>query len=368
MTNPYVGKPDYQFWKRGGGHDRPEAFDPVTHPSFAIKPSDSVVTAGSCFAQHVARHLTANGFNVLVTENAHPLIPDKHAADFHYGMFSARYGNVYTARQLRQLLERSYGLFEPRQKAWKFGKNRWVDPFRPQIQPGGYVSVRELLMDQDIHFRAVRAAVERMTVFVFTLGLTEAWVDSKDGAVYPLAPGVAGGDYDPDEVKFVNFNAKQTIEDLEWSIGFIRRQNPLVKCILTVSPVPLNATAVDRHVWVSTTYSKATLRVAAEEVSNGFRHVDYFPSYEIITSPHAGGAYFEADHRSVTEAGVEHVMRTFLRHYGDTNPSKEVETSTPRERAPQPAEDVREASRREVAAMSKIVQILCDEEAIDNAR
>lgn len=362
MTNPYVGKPDHQFWKRGGGHDRPEAFDPVTHPSFAILPSDSVVTAGSCFAQHLSRHLTASGFNVLVTEKAHPLIPDGHAADFHYGLFSARYGNIYTARQLRQLLERAYGLFTPRERAWAKGKDRWVDPFRPQIQPGGYVSLQELELDQRIHLGAVRAAVEQMTVFVFTLGLTEAWVDRADGAVFPLAPGVVAGTYDPERVEFVNFNARQTVADLEWSLDFIRRKNPAVKCILTVSPVPLNATAVDRHVWVSTTYSKAVLRVAVEEISTSHKFVDYFPSYEIITSPHAGASYFAADRREVTEAGVNHVMRTFLRRYGGQAGS----SSHPAAASGQPANDLREASRREISAMSQLVQSLCDEEAIDN--
>lgn len=368
MTNPYSGRPDYQFWKRGGGHGQPQAFDPVTRTSFAIQPTDTVVTAGSCFAQHLSRHLTANGFNVLVTEKAHPLIPDKHAAEFHYGAFSARYGNVYTARQLRQLLERSYGLFVPRENAWKKGSDRWVDPFRPQIQPGGYVSIKELELDREVHLAAVRAAVEQMTVFVFTLGLTEAWVDRLDGAVFPLAPGVAGGAYDPDRVTFVNFTSRQTIDDLEWSINFIRRQNPTVKCILTVSPVPLNATAVDRHVWVSTTYSKAVLRVAAEEVSSSQRFVDYFPSYEIITSPHAGSSYFGPDRRSITEAGVEHVMRTFFRHYGKAAGTGPLSTNEPNQiRQSQPGSDLRDAARREIAAMDKLINALCDEEAIDNA-
>lgn len=366
MLNPYAGRPDYQFWRRAGGHDRPEEFDPVTRTKFVIQPSDSVVTAGSCFAQHLSRHLALNGFNVLVTERAHPLIPDEHAAEFHYGLFSARYGNIYTARQLRQLLERSYGLFVPRTRAWEKSRDCWVDPFRPQIQPGGYISVQELELDREIHLAAVRAAVEKMTIFVFTLGLTEAWVDRSDGAVFPLAPGVAGGKYDPDDVMFVNFSARQTIEDLEWSLGFIRRQNPTVKCILTVSPVPLNATAMDRHVWVSTTYSKAALRVAAEEVAANLQLVDYFPSYEIITSPHAGSAYFAKDRRSVTEAGVEHVMRTFFRHYGRAAEPSQA-TATAHKPSAHQTIDAREASRREVVAMGELMQTLCDEEAIDNA-
>ena len=38
----------------------------------------------------------------------------------------------------------------------------------------------------------VREVFETCDVFVFTLGLTEGWVSTLDGAVYPLAPGVAG--------------------------------------------------------------------------------------------------------------------------------------------------------------------------------
>lgn len=376
-AHPYRGRPDYQFWKRGGGFEHPEDFDPVTDPSFTITRDDSVVTAGSCFAQHVARHLSQAGFNVLITEHAHPLIPDKYAAQFHYGLFSARYGNVYTARQLRQLLERAYGIFVPRTSVWLMGEDRWVDPFRPQIQPGGYVCVAELEEDRRIHLEAVRRAIEQMSVFVFTLGLTEAWVDCADGAVYPLAPGVAGGVYDPNRVVFQNFTAGQTREDLEWSLNFIRRRNPDVRVILTVSPVPLNATAVNRHVMVSTCYSKAALRVAADEVASSLQHVDYFPSFEIVTSPHAGSTYFAEDRRSVTEAGVAHVMRTFLRHYAGVGPKSASDADGSEQKA-QPiaavvrgkaplkdVPDARESVRREVAAMSALMETLCDEEAID---
>lgn len=361
MNNPYAGLPDYQFWKKGGGFEEPEAFDPVTNVSFTVSSLERVVTAGSCFAQHLSRHLSANGFNVLITERAHPLIPDRLAAAFYYGQFSARYGNIYTARQLRQLLERSYDLFIPRDGAWILQEDRWVDPFRPQIQPGGYVSIRELELDRAIHLTAVRRAVEEMSVFVFTLGLTETWADRADGAVYPLAPGVAGGSYDPDRHVFLNFSAKETINDLEWSLNFIRSRNPTVKFILTVSPVPLNATAVNRHVMVSTAYSKAALRVAAEEAINNFENTDYFPSYEIITSPHAGAMYFDKSRRTVTEAGVSHVMRTFLRHYGKVDVEREGDGGA----HSTPEDERRVAARQAVAAMETLVQTLCDEEAID---
>src|SRR5690606_17108846 len=67
-----------------------------------------------------------------------------------------------------------------------------------------------------------------------------------------------------------------------------------------------------RHVLTSTMYSKSVLRVAAEEVSRDDDKVQYFPSYEIIMGPHAGGRYFELDLRGVTRAGVDHVMKVFM--------------------------------------------------------
>ena len=35
---------------------------------------DRIFTAGSCFAQHLARHVSANGFNYFCTESGHEAI------------------------------------------------------------------------------------------------------------------------------------------------------------------------------------------------------------------------------------------------------------------------------------------------------
>ena len=36
-----------------------------------------------------------------------------------FGLFSARFGNIYTARQLVQLFERAYGRFQPLDRSWQ---------------------------------------------------------------------------------------------------------------------------------------------------------------------------------------------------------------------------------------------------------
>lgn len=358
--HPYAGCPDYQFWRKEPGLADMALFDPVGTPSFRITEDDKVVTAGSCFAQHVARYLANAGFNFLVTEQPHSILTNDIAQHLNYGLFTARYGNVYSTRQLRQLLERSYGRFEPIDSAWQRPDGRWVDPFRPQILPGGYVSALEVQLDRQVHFDAVRRAIEELDIFVFTLGLTESWVDQRDGATYPLAPGVAGGTYDESIHRLSNFTVPEVAEDLQWSLDFIRARNPTAKFVLTVSPVPLNATAVDRHVAVSTAYSKSVLRVAAEQVVAANRLCDYFPSYEIITSPFTRSAYFEDDAREISAAGVKHVMSLFLKHYATAHATG---TKPPPLAKTKPTSPI-SSNRTEQA--SRLMQVLCDEEAIDN--
>lgn len=349
-AHPYAGLADHRHWRRAPGVDDIAALDPVVAPKFTIGPVDRVASAGSCFAQHIMRHLSAAGFNALVTERAPAILPDDLAADFQYGIFSTRSGNVYTARQLNQLVARAYGRFVPKTVAWHNG-NGFLDPFRPGVDE--FASEAELLSLRERHFAAVREMIETLDVFVFTLGLTEAWID-EDGAVFPLAPGVAGGTYDPARHRFHNFTVAETVADLAEAVAAIRQRNPGARFILTVSPVPLMATALDRHVLVSTTHSKAILRVAAQMVADGDPSIDYFPSYEIITAPQTRGAYYGTDARSVTEAGVRHVTRVFLRHYGGVH-------------APLVSPPPREAGRTtpaHVAAAEEIVEVLCEEELL----
>lgn len=358
--HPYVGLPDYQFWRKEIAIEVPEQFDPVKHVSFTIEKDDPVVTAGSCFAQHVARHLAGSGFNFLVTERAHPLIPKEISKKYHYGMFTARYGNIYTARQLKQLLQRAYGQFEPLESVWGGPAGEILDPFRPQIHPGGFVSEAELLDDRETHFAALRKAVEAMSVFIFTLGLTETWLDTRDGAVFPIAPGVAGGKFDPTHHHFHNLSVQEVVEDMQWSIDFIRQRNPGARLLITVSPVALNATALDRHVFVSTTHSKAVLRVAADIICGRNGLCDYFPSYEIITSPYARGQYFAPDCRDVLNAGVEHVMSIFLKHYGGV---MQPDIERP---APSTTQTANQIAQQHSERMTEMMEVLCDEERISN--
>lgn len=313
MSNPYKNIDDYRFWSRAMTAPAPAHVDPVVLAR-RIGFDDKVATMGSCFAQHLARHIQRSGLNYYVAESAPDGMNEALARERNYGVFSARYGNVYTVRQAVQLFDRAFGGFEPVDDVWRRGEH-FVDAFRPQIEPEGWESAAAVRLAARTHLNDVRNVFARCDWFVFTLGLTEAWRSKLDGAVYPMAPGVAGGTFDPERYEFINFTAQQVTDDLVQLIQRIRVVNPGVRILLTVSPVPLIATYEKRHVWVSTTYSKAALRVAADEAERRFDDVIYFPSYEVITSPAAGGKYYADDLRQVTDLGVKHVMRVFGKHF-----------------------------------------------------
>ena len=148
--------------------------DVVVKETFKLNRNDRIATAGSCFAQHISEHLVRNGFNYFVTETAHPFFARK-AKDYNYDVFTARYGNLYTSRQLLQTIQRAYGMFTPKDDAWPAENGRMIDPYRPAIQPDGFSCLEELHGDRRQHLAAVRRMVEELDVLVFTLGLTETW-------------------------------------------------------------------------------------------------------------------------------------------------------------------------------------------------
>ena len=321
---PYDGIADVQNWRRAVGRVDSHRIDPQAGVRFTLDRTTKIASAGSCFASRIAESLQTYGFNYLVTEPGPRWLDREQRAAFGYGAYSARYGNVYTTLQLLQLARRSLGRFEPLERAWN-GTAGLLDPFRPSIQPDGFVSADELESDRTQHLAAVRRLWEELDVLVFTLGLTETWLDRRDGAVFPSPPGRGAGVFDPERFAFRNLDVAENVAHLDAFLALLWEINPTARVILTVSPVPLAATMEPRHVLTSTVYSKAVLRVTADEICRRHERVDYFASYEIVTATGNDAEYFAADKRNVTPAGVDHVMWSFYRNYC----GEEIETMTP---------------------------------------
>lgn len=314
MSHPYKLQKDRAFWDKAVSRLHPLAITDIYERKFDLN-GLRIATAGSCFAQHIGRYIKESRLEFIDVEPPPGIMPKALYKSYGYDLYSARYGNIYTARQLLQLLQRALGTFKPVENCWPAcdGGEGVVDPFRPSIEPKPFISENELFRLRNIHLNNVKILFERCQVFIFTLGLTEAWVNKTDQAVYPIVPGTrAGGKFDPEKYEFRNFTFCEIISDLELFYRGLHEINPSCKLMLTVSPVSLAATATGDHVAVATMYSKSILRAVAGEMHQKYGDVDYFPSYEIIASPATRGIYLAPDRRSVEDVGVQAVMRYFF--------------------------------------------------------
>jgi hypothetical protein len=348
----YENLNNYSFWSKAVGVVPISEVNPVVKidTKFKIGREDKVVSAGSCFAQRISSYLANNGFNYKIYESAHPILGEDTAKEFNYSIYSARYGNIYTARQLLQLFKRAFGLFEHKNDYWVDKRGNFVDPFRPFIQPNGYKSSEEVVLDRVQHLKCVREMFQDMDYFVFTLGLTECWISDEDGVVYPICPSVVSNN--TSSFSFKNLTVEEVVNDISEFNELLLKINKNAKIVLSVSPVPLTATAIDQHVLISNTYSKAVLRVACEGIVNRHDNVSYFPSFEIIDGSFNMGKYFDENKRTINSLGVNHVMRVLAETYLTQDACKHSE----------PKKTIEDNSFLE---LQKLTNVICDEVAYE---
>lgn len=309
--HPYRDLPNRAFWKRAVSFRHYEDMDELWEPP-ELTGSEKFATAGSCFAQHIGRHVSNRGAdNYLDLEPAPLLVSDADKSRFGYGLYTCRYGNIYTSRQLVQLTREALGHSAQRTHVWK-KDGRYYDALRPTVDPVGLESAELVRSMRRLHLEKVREMFHSLDVMVFTLGLTETWLSPEDGTAFPSAPGVVAGNLDDNPAVFHNLSIDEVRSDMEEFWRLLKEVNPTARMILTVSPVPLIATASDSHVLPATTYSKSVLRVAAQSLVDVHDEVSYFPSFEIVNSPQGRGYYFDPDLRSVNDRGVQYVMSHFF--------------------------------------------------------
>lgn len=265
-----------------------------------LSPQTAVGSAGSCFASEVAHRLQTDGFNYVVTQ------PNLNANKGTHNS-CCRWGALFNLASFRQLVERAYGEWNPRfllEREAVAGVTQFGDPWLTAIN---YVSEEEARTEHSALAEAARAALDQVEVFIFTMGLSEVWRLKATGEVLARMPVSIPRHF----VEPVLLSYEDNIAELERLWALWRRHNPRVKLILSVSPIPLNATVQgdDQHVIAATCEAKSILRAVAGAFSRRHADVHYFPSYDLvsycITHP------WTDDGRHVTRQTVDRVMTLF---------------------------------------------------------
>ncbi|MGK0364727.1 MAG: hypothetical protein ACI85O_001785 [Saprospiraceae bacterium] len=356
MTNPYKSLPAKCFWRTGVAEKSAFEIDALYSPKYFIGKSDKIVTAGSCFAQHFSRALVQNGYVWYNGEKAPNILSDIAKKEFNYGVFSFRTGNIYTPALLLQWLNWAFGIAEPSTECWE-RNGRYYDPVRPLIEPNGFESPEEMINSRHATLKAIKRTFENADVFVFTMGLTEAWFNIDTGLLYAACPGTLAGTFNENKHKFINYDYEETKGCMDNIILMLKEHFPKIRILLTVSPVPLTASAEsDQHIILSTTYSKSVLRAVAGKLASNNPSVDYFPSYEVITSTPFKGMFFAPNQRTVVSQGVDTVMSHFFSNMSAAFPDETSQDIVNSDSRPAVSEAVVEKSAEDIACEELVLE------------
>ena len=190
--NPYSSQPAKAFWRTGVSDQSPLNMAGLYEPKFRVTKDMRITAAGSCFAQHIGAQFKKRGYGFVDVEPAPPGFPEEKRHDYGFDLYSARYGNVYSVRQLVQMFDRAEGRFVPEETAFEEQGGRVRDPFRPAIEPEGFEDAEEMARDRAYHLARVAGLPGQTDLFVFTFGLTEAALGTPDESLHPMMPQERG--------------------------------------------------------------------------------------------------------------------------------------------------------------------------------
>lgn len=248
-----------------------------------ITRSDPITTFGSCFAAHVSGYLREAGYTLA-------------DAGRDRSSYVIRCGEgMVNSAAIAQQFQWAYGEAEFNEPLW-YDKHGDRAPYEERIR----TETREIF--------------DCSKVFIITLGLSEVWYNKLTGETFWRA--IPQSRYDPARHGFKVLSPAENKSNLETAYRLIRTHRPAAAIILTLSPVPLIATFRPVSCISANSVSKASLRVAIDELMRD--HSDdgnlfYFPSYEIVKDVIVDT--YDEDLRHVKPEVIATIMGFFARHY-----------------------------------------------------
>ena len=291
-------------------------FRPILFPKFRISKLEPAFAIGSCFAQEVQLALLRQGFRFVSLIEDPPdrgfFMQEVNENEARYWPlhFFHRYNVPSMLQEIRRLIYADAPLNDDallfqsdNGKTYDFHYHHHF----PSVGVEGAMARRQFIREQ---FRNL----QNCRVMIVTLGLTEAWYDSQTELYLNITPNYKAMQQEPDRFKFVVLNVDDVRRNLRDLLDEVKGYAPGIKFIITVSPIPLDATFAPNDIVVSTSHSKATLITAAREIAYADANVDYFPSYEMVNMSSRAEAWTD-DHRHVRPEFVENIMEHFAQAY-----------------------------------------------------
>lgn len=160
---------------------------------------------------------------------------------------------------------------------------------------------------------SMRLALKNSSRLIITLGLIEYFATQVEGTdiAANIPPSINSADFN--DYIFNIETTSTTISSIKHIIKIAKSFNNQIQVIITVSPVPLDATFRDMDIIIANNFSKAVLISAVNELINKEPkdYCHYFPSYELVTNSDRNSAWRD-DLRHVAPQMVEHILKKFI--------------------------------------------------------
>ncbi|MCJ2087484.1 GSCFA domain-containing protein [Methylobacterium sp. E-005] len=277
---------------------------PTIKSSFRLNPGETVFTIGSCFARAIEPRFASLGFDVPVASFTVP------QSEFPWP--APHLLNEYNAGTIFQRIDSVYGSFSYSDSA---GIERSADGYLDLFL---HINQRPINMDRLLRRRKeifdLYNSIKRSSALIITLGLTECWFDEESRCYLNKAPSRSSVVNQPGRFLFHRMDYNDVVMRLCQSIDLMNSFGKK-KILLTVSPVPVEATFTLQDAIIANYQSKSTLRAAAQTIYERFDNVEYFPSYEIAASGGCGS--FAGDNVHVTQETVDLIMSVLSQSFID---------------------------------------------------
>jgi len=283
---------------------------PMVHPKFKLEAGCSIFTIGSCFARHLEEKLEdfdlpTRGFAAPKEEWPHR--PNGLLNEFNPGSMYQRIVKACTSTSFSDadLIPVT---------------NSVLDLLLRATIPVPHE--RALLRRAEID--SVYRALVTSDAVVITLGLVETWFDQETGLYLNQMPPLGVLRSHPQRFCLRILDVDESYRMLSEAIDRLLNTSEC-RILLTVSPVPMQATFSGEDLHIANSFSKSVLRICASRASRQFERVDYFPSFEIVMS--GGLDSFDDDNVHVRNDVVESVVGFMRQNYVRASSERPVQSA-----------------------------------------
>lgn len=258
---------------------------PISKHENNISHKDKIMLLGSCFTENIGNKLSINGFETMINP------------------FGILYNPFSICNSLDRIINLKFLLSEDLVQ---------VNEFWYSYEHHGIFRNKNsdnLLQTINLGISEANSFLKQTNWLIITLGTAWIFFLKENNKILGNCHKLNSQLIDR---RLLTIN--EITENINLTINNIRKINPDIKIILTVSPI--------RH-WKQgfreNLISKSTLHLATDQICKSINNCSYFPAYEIVMDELRDYRFYQADMLHPSEVAVDYIWEKFSNHLFSDN-------------------------------------------------